>query len=60
MRKLTLKRLYNTGFCKLYWKFLRNESMTETEITKILAVGLLLVNLKDESLQKLRYRLPNL
>jgi len=58
MKTLTLKRLYNTEFNSLYWKFLSNpESMSSKELEVILSLGTYFVGLEDESIQKLGYRI---
>ena len=58
MDKLTLRKLYNTDFPTLYWKILRNvDSISDFDYETILALGTFLINLEDDSLQKLGYRL---
>lgn len=58
MNKLTLKRLYNTGFKALYWKLLSNPSeMTNTDLIKILELGSYFVTRDNADIQKLGYRL---
>lgn len=58
MKTLTLKRLYNTEFNSLYWKFLSNpESMSSKELEVLLSFGTYFVGLEDESIQKLGYRI---
>ena len=58
MNKLTLKRLYNTGFKDLYWKLLSNPSeITKTELVKILELGSYFVTRDNADIQKLGYRL---
>ncbi len=57
MEKLTLKKLYNTEFPQLYWKFFKNEEVSDEEIEAILAIGLYLVGLENNNLNKLGYRL---
>ena len=58
MNKLTLKRLYNTGFKDLYWKLLSNPSeMTNTDLIKILELGSYFVTRDNADIQKLGYRL---
>lgn len=57
MNKLTLKKLYNTDFPKLYEKLQKNEALSDEELEKILSIGLFLVNLDDNDLQSLGYRL---
>lgn len=57
MDRLTLRKLYNTEFPKLYAKFLKNEKLSNSELEKILSIGIFLVGLEDTKLQKLGYRL---
>lgn len=58
MKTLTLKRLYNTEFNSLYWKFLSNpDSMNSKELEVLLSLGTYFVGLEDESIQKLGYRI---
>lgn len=57
MNELTLKELYNTDFPRLYEKLLKNEELSEIELEKILSIGIFLVGLKNENLQRLGYRL---
>lgn len=57
MDRLTIKKLYNTEFPKLYEKILKNEEVSELELEKILSIGIFLVGLDDKKLQKLGYRL---
>ena len=54
---LTLKKLYNTGFPDLYYKFLKQEIVDESDLEKILSLALYFVCLDDEELIKLGYRL---
>lgn len=58
MKTLTLKRLYNTGFKSLYWKFICNsDSLSSKELEVLLSLGTFFVGLEDESIQKLGYRI---
>lgn len=58
MKTLTLKRLYNTEFKDLYWKFLTSpDSVTAKELEVLLSLGVYFVGLGDESIQKLGYRI---
>lgn len=57
MDKLTLKKLYNTDFPKIYWTLLRNEKLQENELETILAVGLYFIGLNNTIFQKFGYRL---
>lgn len=57
MDKLTLKKLYNTDFPKIYWKLLRNDELQESELEAILAIGLYFTGLDSEIFQKFGYRL---
>ena len=57
MNKLTLKKLYNTDFPKLYEKIQKDENLSKSELEKILSIGIYLVGLENKNLQKLGYRL---
>ena len=57
MDKLTLKKLYNTDFPKIYWKLLRNDEMQENELEAILAIGLYFIGLGNEIFESFGYRL---
>ncbi|MCY7083676.1 DNA helicase [Streptococcus oralis subsp. tigurinus] len=58
MKILTLKRLYNTEFKSLYWKFVsKPKSMSSKELEVLLSLGAYFVCLEDESIQKLGYRI---
>lgn len=57
MDKLTLKKLYNTEFVDLYEKLQKDSDLSETELEKVLSIGLFLVGLDDIILQNLGYRI---
>lgn len=57
MDRLTLRKLYNTEFPRLYEKILKNEDLSDLELEKVLSIGIFLVGLEDTKLQKLGYRL---
>lgn len=58
MQTLTLKRLYNTEFKSLYWKFLSSPgNMTIKELEVLLSLGTYFVSLENEHIQKLGYRI---
>lgn len=57
MDKLTLKKLYNTNFPKIYWKLLRDDEMIDSELEAILAIGLYFTGLDNEIFQRFGYRL---
>lgn len=57
MDKLTLRKLYNTEFPELYKKLLIGYDLSDVDLEKILSIGIFLVGLEDEILQKLGYRL---
>lgn len=54
---LTLKKLYNTGFPDLYYKFLKQEITDESDLEKILSLAIYFVCLDNKELIKLGYRL---
>lgn len=53
MDRLTLRKLYNTEFSRLYEKILKNEDLSDLELEKVLSIGIFLVGLEDTNLQKL-------
>lgn len=57
MDKLTLKKLYNTGFTELYKKLQIGLELSDVELEKILSIGIFLVKLDNKNLQGLGYRL---
>lgn len=57
MDKLTLRKLYTTGFCQLYWKLLKNEPLSKDELGTILAIGLFFIGLENKNFNNLGYRL---
>ena len=57
MEKLTLKKLYNTGFTELYKKLQIGVELSDIELEKILSIGIFLVKLDNKNLQGLGYRL---
>lgn len=57
MDKLTLKKLYNTDFPKIYWKLLRDDELQDNELESILAIGLYFIGLDNVIFQKFGYRL---
>lgn len=54
---LTLKKLYNTGFPDLYYKFFKQEIIDESDLEKILSLAIYFVCLDNKELVKLGYRL---
>ncbi|WP_216430175.1 DEAD/DEAH box helicase [Arcanobacterium phocae] len=57
MDRLTLKKLYNTDFPKLYEMLLKNDGLSTKDLEKVLSIGIFLTSLEDENLQNLGYRL---
>ena len=57
MDKLTLKKLYNTEFPKLYKKLQIGVNLSDVELEKILSIGIFLTSLDNKNIQKLGYRL---
>lgn len=58
MKKLTLKRLYNTKFKELYWKLLtKPDEMDVKEYEILLSLGMYFVGRENEHIRKLGYRL---
>ena len=57
MDKLTLRKLYNTEFPELYKKLQIGVELSDTELEKILSIGIFLTGLDNKNLQRLGYRL---
>ena len=57
MDKLTLRKLYNTGFPELYKKLQIDVELSDIELEKILSIGIFLIRLDNKNLQRLGYRL---
>ena len=58
MERLTLKKLYNTNFHKLYWKLLTNgEDLSLDEYKQVLAIGIFFVGLDNTIFKEFGYRL---
>lgn len=57
MDRLTLKKLYNTSFPKLYEKIQKNEDLAKKDLEKVLSIAIFLVGLDNKKLQGLGYRL---
>lgn len=57
MDKLTLRKLYNTEFPKLYKKLQIGVELSDIELEKILSIGIFLTGLDNKNLQSLGYRL---
>ena len=54
---LTLRILKNTEFINLYKRFMLNTCITDEDTVSILSIAIILLNLKDEVLQHLGYRI---
>lgn len=57
MKELTIKKLENTEFTSLYLQLLKGEEMTDSDIVKLLAVAILLLNHDTPALKHLGYRI---
>lgn len=57
MSELTLEKLYNTKFSELYKRLLKNKKLNNKELEKILSIGIILVCLDDEKLNRLGYKI---
>ena len=57
MDRLTLKKLYNTSFPKLYKKLQKNENLSKKDLEKVLSIAIFLIGLDNKNLQGLGYRL---
>lgn len=57
MAKLTLTGLYNTDFPKYYYKLLKQEEFSNTELQKILELVIAFTNFENLDIRNLGYRL---
>lgn len=57
MKDLSIKRLKNTSFVKLYRDFILNKNMCSDKYIKILALATLFLNSNDEYIKRLGYRM---
>ncbi len=57
MKQLTLSRLKNTPFIKLYRKIVLKEDLTSFEYKKLLSLAVIFINQKDRDLKHLGYRI---
>lgn len=57
MKKLTINKLYNTNFPDLYEKLILNEELSDIDITKIVSLACFFINLEDDIIKLLGYRL---
>lgn len=55
--KLTLRKLKNTSFPDLYRRFMIGGELANSELVSILSIAVVLINLEDEVLQHLGYRI---
>lgn len=57
MQELTIRQLVNTKFKGLYLRLLRGDTMTDSEVVKLLAIAVLLLNHKASDIRRLGYRI---
>ncbi len=55
--KLTLRKLKNTSFPDLYRRFMVGVELANSELVSLLSIAVVLINLEDEVLQHLGYRI---
>ena len=56
-KQLSIVRLKNTGFSEIYRRFVTNDHISLEELTKIIAISIILMNQADRVLQHLGYRI---
>ncbi|KXG14941.1 ski2-like helicase [Pseudomonas aeruginosa] len=57
MKELTIRKLANTGFKDLYFQLLRKEEMKDSDVVKLLAIAVLLLNHQALEIKRLGYRI---
>lgn len=57
MEELTIKKLANTKFKILYFKFLKGDELENSEVVKLLAIAVLLLNHQSLEIRRLGYRI---
>nr|WP_050557245.1 hypothetical protein [Pseudomonas poae] len=57
MEELTIRKLGNTKFKDLYFQLLKGDELGNTEIVKLLAIAVLLLNHKTLEIRRLGYRI---
>ncbi|WP_323018155.1 DEAD/DEAH box helicase family protein [Castellaniella sp.] len=57
MQELTIRKLGNTKFKNLYLQFLRGDEMVDSNIVKLLAIAVLLLNHQAPEIKRLGYRI---
>lgn len=57
MQELTIRKLRNTKFKELYLQFLRGDKLTDSDIVKLLAIAILLLNHQSPEIKRLGYRI---
>lgn len=57
MQELTIRKLGNTKFKDLYLQFLRGGEMADSDVVKLLAISVLLLNHKASEVKRLGYRI---
>ncbi|MFA0998390.1 MULTISPECIES: DEAD/DEAH box helicase [Pseudomonas syringae group] len=57
MQELTIRKLANTKFKDLYFRLLSKDEMEDSEVVKLLAVAVLLLNHQTPEIKRLGYRI---
>lgn len=57
MKELTMRRLLNTSFKSLYLDFIKGSQLSDSQLVKLLAVAVLLLNQSAVELRRLGYRI---
>lgn len=56
-KELTLNRIKNTGFPKIYQEFILNDNSNNIDYQSILSLAIILINSENDYIQKLGYRM---
>ncbi|MFM5441592.1 DEAD/DEAH box helicase [Aeromonas enteropelogenes] len=57
MQELTIRKLANTRFKDLYFKLLKEDAMEDSDVVKLLAIAVLLLNHQTPEIKHLGYRI---
>ncbi|TLX53326.1 RNA helicase [Stutzerimonas nosocomialis] len=57
MQELTIRKLANTRFKDLYFRLLKEDAMEDSDVVKLLAIAVLLLNHQKPEIKRLGYRI---
>lgn len=57
MQELTIRKLANTRFKDLYFRLLKEDAMEDSDVVKLLAIAVLLLNHQTPEIKRLGYRI---